>query len=345
MNKININNWKEFNLCDLFDVCLSSDDLQPGKLNDGEYPLISSGKTNNGIAMYIEKQEKANIFKGNSITIDMFGKCFYQEKDYYCVSHGRVNILIPKFSINRNIGLYIACLIEKSILDKYSFTVMCSSSLLKKEKIKLPVNDMNEPDWVYMERYMEKKERIARLSLQMLKSCHNKPNICETTEWASFKIGDIFEIKRPAARSQANYEEGDIPFVASGNYNNGIIKYLKPKLGEVLDKGNCISVSPVDGSAFYQKKDFLGRGGAGSSIILLYNDNINENNGCFIASIIRKVCSKYMYGDMGNKESIKNEIIMLPAIDDNNPDYEFMSQYIIERKDNIAKKLKNLNSI
>ena len=48
---------------------------------------------------------------------------------------------------------------------------------------------------------------------------------------------------------------------------------------EILDKGNCITVSPVDGSAFYQEKDFLGRGGAGSSIILLYNENLNKYNG------------------------------------------------------------------
>ena len=79
-------------------------------------------------------------------------------------------------------------------------------------------------------------------------------------------------------RSQSDYEEGEIPFIASGNYNNGVLKYLMPKDNEVLDKGNCITVSPVDGSSFYQKEDFLGRGGAGSSIILLYNDHLNEKN-------------------------------------------------------------------
>lgn len=345
MNKLKVSEWQEFNICDLFDIYLSSDDLQPGKLREGNYPLISSGKNNNGIVMYIEKQENAKLFKKNLLTIDMFGKCFYQENEFYCVSHGRVNILAPKFEINRNIGLYLACVIENSFIDKYSFTVMCSSSLLKKEKIKLPTDELGNPNWNYIEQYMGEIELLAKSSLNFLNNCHKEITKCDITQWKPFKIGEIFEIKRPPARSQSNYEEGNVPYVASGNYNNGVLKYLKPKENEELDKGNCISVSPVDGSSFYQKDNFLGRGGAGSSIILLYNNNINENIGCFLAAIIRKVCSKYMYGDMGSKESIKNEIIMLPVTNDNKPDYEFMNQYIVAMKKNIVFKLSALNKI
>ena len=106
----------------------------------------------------------------------------------------------------------------------------------------------------------------------------------DTSKWEEFKISSLFTVKRPAARSQSKYEDGETPFVASGNYNNGVLKYLTPKNGETLDKGNCITVSPIDGSAFYQKDDFLGRGGAGSSIILLYNDKLNEYSGYFIAT-------------------------------------------------------------
>ncbi len=153
-------------------------------------------------------------------------------------------------------------------------------------------------------------------------------NKIDTTKWENFVIEDLFNIKRPSARSQSDYEEGEIPFIASGNYNNGVLKYLMPKDKEVLDKGNCITVSPVDGSSFYQKEDFLGRGGAGSSIILLYNDHLNEKNGTFIATIIRKICSKYGYSDMGSKESIRKEIIKIPVDDENNPDWSYMEQYM-----------------
>lgn len=153
-------------------------------------------------------------------------------------------------------------------------------------------------------------------------------NKIDTSSWKEFKIGDLFMVSRPASRSQADYENGNIPFVASGNYNNGVLKYLQPKENEKLEKGNCITVSPVDGSSFYQKDDFLGRGGAGSSIILLYNDNLNLYNGYFIATVIRNVCSKYLYNNMGNKDSIKEEKIKLPVDDTGNPNWLYMEEYM-----------------
>ena len=169
-------------------------------------------------------------------------------------------------------------------------------------------------------------------------------NKIDTTKWENFVIENLFDIKRPSSRSQSDYEEGEIPFIASGNYNNGVLKYLMPKDNELLDKGNCITVSPVDGSSFYQKEDFLGRGGAGSSIILLYNDHLNEKNGIFIATIIRKICSKYGYSDMGSKESIRKEIIKIPVDDENNPDWSYMEQYMKNLEEKVRKSLKGLNS-
>lgn len=150
----------------------------------------------------------------------------------------------------------------------------------------------------------------------------------DTVKWGEFQIKKIFSIRRPAARSQSDYAEGEVPFVASGNYNNGILKYLQPKEGEELDKGNCITVSPIDGSAFYQKKDFLGRGGAGSSVILLYNPNMNLYSGYFMATVIRIVCSKYAYSNMGSKDTIGEERIKLPIDGSGNPDFAYMEGYM-----------------
>lgn len=43
---------------------------------------------------------------------------------------------------------------------------------------------------------------------------------------------------------------------------------------------------------------------------------------------IKKTCSKYTYGHMGNKDSIKRERIMLPVTDSGEPDYAYMEQYV-----------------
>ena len=166
----------------------------------------------------------------------------------------------------------------------------------------------------------------------------------DTSKWEEFKISSLFTVKRPAARSQSKYEDGEIPFVASGNYNNGVLKHLTPKSGETLDKGNCITVSPIDGSAFYQKDDFLGRGGAGSSIILLYNDKLNEYSGYFIATVIRAVCKKYYYSDMANKDVIAEETIKLPVDENHQPDFSYMESYMKNREIAVGASLTKLQS-
>lgn len=159
-------------------------------------------------------------------------------------------------------------------------------------------------------------------------------------EWKDIFIGNNFDVKRPKSRSEKQYQDGNVPFIASGNINNGVIRCCSPDFNEQLDKGNCITVSPVDGSAFYQEFDFLGRGGAGSSILLLYNNNLNRYSGLFIARMIRQTCSKYCYGKMGSQESIKREKIMLPVDEKGNIDYAFMEQYIKERESQLIQKYK-----
>ena len=166
----------------------------------------------------------------------------------------------------------------------------------------------------------------------------------DTKQWKEFIIKDLFTVKRPSARSQANYNDGDIPFVASGNFNNGVLKYLEPKKDEILDAGNCITVSPIDGSSFYQKDDFLGRGGAGSSIILLYNPNLNLYNGYFIATVIRTVCRKYAYSDMANKDTIGAEKIKLPVDETGNPDFSYMESYMKNLEFAVSSSLTGLQS-
>lgn len=97
---LNIDSWQEFKVGDYFDVYLSSGDLKIDECEPGKIPLVSSGTTNNGIVGYIDEKGdgKAQIFKSNSLTVDMFCNTFYQNNDYYAVSHGRVNIYIPSLN-------------------------------------------------------------------------------------------------------------------------------------------------------------------------------------------------------------------------------------------------------
>lgn len=158
--------------------------------------------------------------------------------------------------------------------------------------------------------------------------------------WKLFHIDELFNVKRPTPRSKDNYQAGSVPFVASGAVNNGVIKCCMPQASENIDKANCITVSPVDGSAFYQPYDFLGRGGAGSSVLMLYSADNEKSSGQFVAKMISKACVKYSYGHMGNQNSLKREAVQLPVTDTGKPDYEYMEQYVSAKNEILLSRYK-----
>ena len=215
---------------------------------------------------------------------------------------------------------------------KYAYGYKFNEQRMQKQMILLPVTNSGTPDYDFMEQYI--KEREQKITQNYISFIDNDlqeektPLSLEQKKWNTFFVGDLFTVRRPQARSEKQYQFGSIPFIASGNTNNGLTKCCMPKKEEILDEGNCITISPVDGSTFYQETAFLGRGGAGSSILILYNSNMNRFSGLFIARMLRQTCSKYSYGKMGNKESIKREKVMLPINDNGKPDYLFMEQYI-----------------
>lgn len=158
--KVDTREWGEFRVGELFDAALSKDDIQPKVIVEGNTPLVSSGKENNGIIALIDNKN-ARLWEANTLTVDMFGKVFYQEQPYYAVSHGRVNILMPRMPMTKHCMQFIGCAIERVTTDKYAFSEMCTGTKLLKDVILLPKDKTGQPDWAYMEEYMrEIKERV-----------------------------------------------------------------------------------------------------------------------------------------------------------------------------------------
>ena len=340
MRKIDTSGWKEFRIGDLFEACLSKDDIQPKDFVEGKIPLVSSGKENNGIIAFVE-DKKARLWEANTLTIDMFGKVFYQENPYFAVSHGRVNILLPKISMTKGCLQFMGCAIEKVTLQKYAFNEMCTGTKVLKDNIKLPATPDGAPDWAYMESYMANLETKVAESMTLLQAAKNaEKKKVDTREWGEFRVGELFDIKHPAARSEKKYCEGEINYVSSGAFNNGVANKLMPLPNELLDRGGCITVSPLDGSSFYQEEDFLGRGGSGASISILYNSHLNRNNALFICSVIRSSANGFGYTDLLNGENLKSLTIKLPVDKTGQPDWAYMEEYM-RKVDEKAKNVLN----
>lgn len=158
--------WEEYKLNTLFEFKLSKGDNQASLLEEGNIPLISSGLNTNGITKFIKNGDgKALIFGEKTITIDMFGKAFYHDYSYFSVSHGRVNILIPKFTINKYIAAFLITVIDNSFSNIFSYNRMCSQDRLNSTKILLPTTLEGMPNWQFMEDYIKQEISLQSQSL------------------------------------------------------------------------------------------------------------------------------------------------------------------------------------
>lgn len=225
MGKIDTSEWKKFRVGDLFEACLSKDDIQPKDFVEGKIPLVSSGKENNGIIAFVE-DKKARLWEANTLTIDMFGKVFYQENPYFAVSHGRVNILLPKISMTKGCLQFMGCAIEKVTLQKYAFNEMCTGTKVLKDNIKLPATPDGAPDWAYMESYMANLETKVAESMTLLQAAKNaEKKKVDTREWGEFRVGELFEVKisKSVDKGELEFaEDGEYDFIGRTPLNNGI---------------------------------------------------------------------------------------------------------------------------
>lgn len=334
MKKIDTTSWKEFRISQIFITEGNGAQVPTGvyvpktELKEyGSTPRITVTGINNGVFGYFDyignTTKNYRVFE-NFISISFLGTVFYQQQK--ASLDMKVHCLKPiGHELNVYTGEFLVSAI-KSSLKSYKYGDQLSSTLLPKLYVYLPANG-DAPDWEYMENFMHNIQQRVRSSITALSDAKYHRHEVNYSFWKEFIVGNVFEISRPSARVATEFEEGDTPFVASGNENNGVEKYVNAK-DILLDKKGCISVSPVDGSCFYQPIDFVGRGGAGSSIILLRNDKLKSYNAFYICSVLRRVCSKYNYSNMGSASSIKGEKIKLPATPAGEPDWHYMEMYM-----------------
>lgn len=324
MGKIDTSGWKEFRIGDLFEACLSKDDIQPKDFVEGKIPLVSSGKENNGIIAFVE-DEKARLWEKNTLTIDMFGKVFYQESPYFAVSHGRVNILLPKISMTKGCLQFIGCAIEKVALQKYAFNEMCTGTKVMKDSIKLPSTHDGAPDWAYMESYMANLETKVAESLTLLQASKDaEKKKVDTREWGSFALGTLFNIVKGKRLTKAEMKSGKIPFIGSSALNNGCTAMIGNDKNQHPENTITVCYNGSVGETFYQDQPYI----ASDDVNVLYPKfTMNRQIALFIVPLIKGVSSRYDYIDKWKKEAMEADKIYLPVDKNGDPDWDYMEEY------------------
>ena len=119
MAKINIQHWGEFTLETLFTIVKGSR-LTKKDMIDGNINYIGATAFNNGITNHIGNNE--HIHPAGTLTVTYngsIGQTFYQEEEFWATDD--VNVLYPKFAINKYTALFIAPLI-KAVGKNYEYT-------------------------------------------------------------------------------------------------------------------------------------------------------------------------------------------------------------------------------
>lgn len=326
---INTSNWKEFYLSKLFDIGGSKttkvEELE--NYGPGLYPYVTTKASNNGVDGFYDFYTE----EGNCLVIDsaVLGYCTYQALSFSASDH--VEVLRPKFDMNQNIGLFFATIINLDTF-RYSYGRKRSQKQIKKDIVKLPVDENGNPNWKYMNDFIEGIQERDRESGETLKNSivtNNKIRIqINTKEWKSFVISELFEVKYGInlELSNCNEEIKEINFVARTAENNGVSSRVERIPGKEPQKAGLITVAGGGSvlATFYQDEAFY----SGRDLYTLRSKNaIDKYAKLFIVTIIKLEKFKYSYGRQANKTLPYIEI-KLPVDGNGNPDFPFMSNYM-----------------
>ena len=224
---LNMDQWKEFKIWEIFELVptkwIISDDLLPWK----DIPYIAAKHDQNWLSMMCQRQDFENwISKGNCIVFIQLwawsaGFVNYLEDDFIWMSWKTICWYIPGI-LNPYIWLFLETLLclER---PKYSFGRSRTWERLRKTIIKLPVNDLWNPDREFMENY--------------IKSLHSKPittknkpwkNVFHTDEWKFFYLKNICSIYmwNKLDLSAMSMNDPQISFIGRSAWNNWVVSQV-----------------------------------------------------------------------------------------------------------------------
>lgn len=357
MRKIDVSQWKEFKISHILTKVNTAKlkyrtrDLPKKPNSIYELPASTSSVINQGLSVYVPK-DKATVLSNCLLVLANgdAGTVFYEPKSFTILQDSyALNLTNDYISHNSmNVYLYLASILTKLFHRHFGWNNKAVWTRAKNLMVKLPVDKNGDPDWHYMDEYIAKLATQTHTNISLLRQQQKKAPTVNIDRWKEFKISDIYPIiQHPRTRSKKDYEQGSMPFIASGSTNNGIDCYLEPKDKNDYEKADCLTVSPVDGSCFYQSKPFLARGGGGSSILILRSKSkLNEAVHIFLATIItRKLKGSYSFNTMGNSKSIANVKIKLPVTESDEPDWQYMDNYISSIQQAQKERVARLTSI
>ena len=336
MSKINVSGWKEFKVGELFDI-KGTKSLDVGHVtltDDGDCQFIGRTNDNNGVQGNINSSTiDFDPNESNNITVSQVGTITAQYRDHpYYTSQNILKLSMDNLS--KNIALFFCGLINGRLraLGFVGYNTLKMNDL-KNLTIKLPVTSTGEPDWDYMDEYIEKLATQARKNVSSLATLKPIEHKIDIKAWKEFKIGKLFDVDTGVSVPKLDLDAnpGNTPRISVTNENNGVIGYYDDKadLPNIRYFTNFISVN-FFGKAFYHP----GKASVEMKVhvLKLKNREFTPKLALFFTSVLNKYFSKdnYGYGNQLSSSKLKSSMyqIPLPVTSTGQPDFDYMEKYI-----------------
>lgn len=330
--KLSEKEWREFDFNALEFEIINSKAYHSANVEEDDCGVayLTRTKYNNSFNMCV-KNNGLKINPANTISFGAESAHFFYQPFKYIT--GNKMYYIKNQKINKFIGLFLQCSLQSSVESCFSFGNGMIPERVKKKKIILPVDSHENPDWVFMEKYItdieaqKKKDALIFINTQMNKIDSADIVKLEEKTWKPFSINRIFTVLSGKRLESYNMISGERPFIGATDSGNGITNYTSNE-NESLDKnvlgvnynGNGMAIS------FYHPYECIFSDDVKRFHLKNYPDN--KYILLFFKTIILQQKPKYNYGYKFNATRMKRQIIMLPVNDTGDPDYEYMEQYI-----------------
>ena len=313
--------YKYFEFCQVFDYKRGRRLTTQNQIS-GDIAYISSTALNNGVDNYISPPDYMDVYK-NKMTLSNSGSVgylFYHDYDFVASDHVTV-IWLKNRELTKYISIFLKPIFEK-IKYRYNFGREISNDRLIKEKIYLPIDKDENPDFAYMEEHI--KSLLNKVSFRKVNTQKQRKKLpINISEWKEFSFIDEklwTRIKHGERLIASDRIKGETPYYSASEYNNSLTDSIENPLFVEKD---CIVYSTF-GTAFWVSGDFT----ASDEIYAFHIPNLNKYNALFITTIMKQNQYKFKFGRKAFKNKFQNEIIKLPATKDGDPDWLFMENYI-----------------
>lgn len=173
-HKIDTDRWGLFHLYDecLFDIDMGTK-LDKAKMTsiNPSVNFVGRANTNNGITDCVDLIDGIPPYLAGNMTLSLggeyLGSCFIQPAQFYTSQN--VVVLIPKHEMSDNVKRFISAMIfREGRLHYKAFVEELNKHIKTDFVIKLPITNKGEPDWQYMENYMQTMMQVAENNINLI---------------------------------------------------------------------------------------------------------------------------------------------------------------------------------